>query len=390
MKKIISFLFIAVALVTTIYLNFDKIENLVKTDDKSTEKTTPSIALTETLKAHYIDVGQGDAIFIELPNQETMLIDAGENEYKEKVENYIKNLGYQEITYLVGTHPHSDHIGSLAHIINKFTIKNIYMPKAKSNSNTYLNLLETIKSKNLTITKAKKGINILTTDNLVIDIIGPVQEYTNLNDTSAVIKMTYQDNTYLFTGDAEKIAEEDLTLDFKVDVLKVGHHGSDTSSSDYLVNSIDPKYAIISVGTDNKYDHPSPSVVSKWQNDNAKVYQTNLCGNIVVESNGKDISITECQKTTEQVNMKKIDSITVKKGTKATYETILEPNTLYDIKIKLNSGESTAKGLENKTSDSLGNISWTWNISSNTKVGEYQIIIESEKDSYYTTLIIEE
>ncbi len=390
MKKIISLLFIVVAFATAIYFNSDKLESLIKENTKTEENTTPAVALTNEVKSHYIDVGQGDSIFIELPNQETLLIDAGEREYAEIVENYIKNLGYQEITYLVGTHPHSDHIGGLAYIIENIDIKNIYMPKATSTSNTYINLLETIKSIGLTINEAKQGVTILSANNLTIDIIGPVEEYSNLNDTSAVIKLTYGDTTFLFTGDAEKESEEDLVLDFEVDVLKVGHHGSDTSSSNYLVDSIDPIYAIISVGEDNKYNHPSPTVVNKWQNDNAKVYQTNLCGDITVTSNGKDLSISECNNTTAEINMKQLDTVVVKKGDTATLSAIVEPNTTYDIKVNLSSGESTAKGLEDKKSDSLGNISWTWNISSNTKAGEYQISIESEKDSYYTTLIIED
>lgn len=247
---------------------------------------------SKNITVHFIDVGQGDSIFIELPNNQTMLIDAAEANKSEIISNYIKNLNYSTIDYLVGTHPHSDHIGGLSNIINSFEIKYIYMPKAVSTSKTYENLLLTIANKGLKVKSAKAGLNILDTNDLKIDVIAPNSEtYTNLNNYSAVIKIKYKNKTFLFTGDAETKSENEITENVKADVIKIGHHGSDTSSGESFVNKVKPEYAIISVGNNNKYDHPFNEIITRWENVGAKVYRTDLNGNIVVTSDGNTIEI---------------------------------------------------------------------------------------------------
>lgn len=243
------------------------------------------------LKVNYIDVGQGDSIFIELPNEEVMLIDAGEKSESDKVTNYIKNLGYEKIDYVIGTHPHTDHIGALAYVIDTFDIGKIYMPKATSTSKTYENLLTTIKNKGLTVATAKSDVNIIDTGDLKIDIIAPVQEYSNLNNNSAVIKLVYKDISFLFMGDAEVMSEDDIKANVESDVIKVGHHGSDSSSSIDFVNKVGAKYAIISVGEGNIYDHPYQEILNRWENSGAKIYRTDLNGDIVITSDGDKISI---------------------------------------------------------------------------------------------------
>lgn len=244
------------------------------------------------LAVHYIDVGQGDATFIELPNKETMLIDAGEKSYGDTVTNYINNLGYEEIDYLVGTHPHTDHIGGLEKVIDSFKIENIYMPRVTSNTKTYLSLLEKIDSKNLTITTAKKGIEIISEDNLKIEILSPVKdEYKDLNNYSVVIKVTYDEASFLFMGDAQVEVENEILDTASAQVIKIGHHGSSTSSSKSFVNKVKPKYAIIEVGINNNYNHPNSDVVKRWENIGAIIYRTDLNGNIIAKSDGKNIVI---------------------------------------------------------------------------------------------------
>ena len=247
----------------------------------------PSLKEKQDMRVHYIDVGQGDSIFIELPNEETMLIDAAENDQADKISSYIKRYGYNEITYLIGTHPHSDHIGGMSSIVENFDIKNIYMPKAVSVSKTYENLLNTISNKNLKIKTAKTGVNIINTQELNISFIAPNKdEYDELNNYSAIVRIKYKDRVFLFMGDAEKESESELAGDLKADVIKVGHHGSDTSSSLAFAKKVKPEYAIISVGIDNKYNHPVKTILNRWELLGAKIYRTDLNGDIIITTNG--------------------------------------------------------------------------------------------------------
>lgn len=246
----------------------------------------------EVLKVHYIDVGQGDAIFIELLNHESMLIDAGEVQEKDTVKNYISNLGYKKIDYIVGTHPHTDHIGSLAYIVDNFEVGKIYLPKAVSMSKTYENLLEVISNKGLKVTSAKAGINILNEENINIDILAPNKDsYSDLNNYSAVIKIVYNNNKFLFMGDAEVLSEKEIMEDVSSDVIKVGHHGSDSSSSLEFVRRVNAQYAIISVGEDNQYNHPDQKIIERYEKNGAKVYRTDINGNIIVISDGNIIEV---------------------------------------------------------------------------------------------------
>lgn len=275
----------------------EDLENLTDKEDENTNNEINNNSSdtdkveNNLIKIHYIDVGQGDSIFIELPNKKTMLIDAGESSKGKIVSSYISNLGYYKIDYIVGTHPHTDHIGGLAHIINSFDIGNIYMPKAVSTSKTYENLLNTISQKGLKITTARAGVNIVSESNLNINIVAPNREYSDLNNSSAVVKITYGNRKFLFMGDAETKSENDIISDVSADVIKVGHHGSDTSSGQSFVNKVNPKYAIIMVGNNNQYNHPYQIIIDRWINSGAKVYRTDINGNIIVISDGNSLDI---------------------------------------------------------------------------------------------------
>lgn len=261
---------------------------------KSVEPSDITGAAVEVLRVHFIDVGQGDSTFMELPGGETMLIDAGESEYGSAVANYIKNLGYDTLTYVVGTHPHSDHIGGLEEIIRSFNVGSVYMPKVSSNTETFEDLLIAVKEKGLTVNTAKKDVLIIEKENLRAEILSPVmEEYSNLNNYSAVVMLTYGNNKFLFTGDAEALVEEELLGDLSCDVLKVGHHGSSTSSSDSFLKAARPEYAVISCGKDNKYGHPHSEVLSRILDVGASVLRTDISGNIVIESDGSNIKISE-------------------------------------------------------------------------------------------------
>lgn len=348
------------------------------------------------LKIHYIDVGQGDSTFIELPNNETMLIDTGEREYYDTINSYINKLGYKKINYVIGTHPHTDHIGSLEYIVKNYDIENIYLPKASNNTQTFLRLLQSIKDKELSVNTAKSGLYILNNDDLKIKIIAPNSDsYENLNNYSIVIKIEYRNKSFLFMGDAEVLSEKEITDNVKSDVIKVGHHGSTTSSSSTFINKVKPKFAIISVGKNNSYNHPHKEIINRYKELGAKVYRTDELGTIVLESDGTNIKINDNFESNQDLNIDNKDennknsnieiiSLTDKVicGNNAKIEIKGKENTEYNIKVKYNSGYSNAKGLESKISDENGIVSFEWKVSKNVKSGIYDIIISDIENEY--------
>lgn len=280
------------ALLTLSLCGCDEFEAFLNDDLSGAENQSSLLSDKESFISHYIDVGQSDSEFIELPNGKTMLIDAGISQYGEKIVEYIEDLGYDKIDYLVATHPHADHIGGMKTVVEAFDIGEVYMPKASTNTKTYENLLEAIQDKGLKIKTAKSGVEILDEGNLTIDMLAPnSSEYDDLNNYSAVIKITYKNNTFLYMGDAEKLSEDEIESDVSADVVKVGHHGSSSSSSSDFVERVSPQYAIISVGEGNSYNHPNESVVKRWEKNGAEVLRTDEKGTIVVTSDGDEITV---------------------------------------------------------------------------------------------------
>lgn len=244
------------------------------------------------LKVHYLDVGQGDSIFLEFPNEKTMLIDASVSDASDKIINYIEALNYSKIDYLIATHPHSDHIGGMKEVVNNFDLGLIYMPKVVTTTTTYENLLQAIANKGHKIKTAKAGLNIIDEGNLKVEILAPNSEsYEELNDYSVVLKVTYKDRSFIFMGDAEKLSEDEITHNVKADVIKIGHHGSSSSTSSRFLKRVNPGFAVISVGKDNPYNHPSEIVLKRLENNNVKLYRTDINGNIIFTTDGDKIKI---------------------------------------------------------------------------------------------------
>ncbi|MDD4716166.1 MAG: MBL fold metallo-hydrolase [Oscillospiraceae bacterium] len=243
------------------------------------------------LKVCFLDVGEADSIFIVLPNGETMLIDAAEKGDGDNISRYIKAQGITKIHYLVATHPHADHIGGMEKIVDAFEIGAVYFPNAAANTKTFETLLLAMKRKGLTIKTAKAGVNILSQQGLNISILAPNQDhYEDLNNYSAVVKLTYGKTRFLFMGDAEALSENEIITDVKADVLKVGHHGSSSSTSGNFLNRVSPQYAVISVGKGNAYGHPSQQVVDRLTAAGAKIYRTDRDGTVVFTSDGTKVT----------------------------------------------------------------------------------------------------
>lgn len=243
------------------------------------------------LAVHFIDVGQGDSEFIEFPNGKNMLIDAGEQDAGETVVSYLKKINVQSIDFVVATHPHSDHIGGLPAVFDAFDIKTVYMPNAVSDSYTFELLLDKIEAEGCETIEAKQGVSVIDDENLTAQFLAPVSEkYDDLNNYSAVLKITYIDKSFLFMGDAETLSENEITDDISADVIKVGHHGSNTSSSKSFINRVMPEIAVFEVGKDNSYGHPNKEVIERYENIGAEIMRTDLMGTIVLSTDGYSIN----------------------------------------------------------------------------------------------------
>lgn len=270
--------------------------NTVTVNNNVHSKNVSSVAdvadVRGELKISYINVGQADSILIQQGNN-SMLIDAGNNGDSVTVKKYISSQGISKLDYVVGTHPHEDHIGGLDHVINSFQTGKIYMPKAISSTKTFKDVVVAIKNKKMNATVPVPGETFkLGEANCMI--LGPVNSNSeDLNTYSIVIKITFGNNKFLFTGDAQESNEEDMInkgYDLTADVLKVGHHGSHTSTYENFLNKVNPKYAVISVGEGNSYGHPHKGTMERLQGKEIKVYRTDECGTIVCTSDGKNIS----------------------------------------------------------------------------------------------------
>lgn len=245
------------------------------------------------IRVYFFDVGQADSILF-ISKNETMLIDAGTNETGNRVVENLRELGITKLNYLIGTHPHEDHIGGMDDIINNFEIEHIYMPKIQTNTKTFEDVLDSISQKGLKITAPKQGSTFMVGDiqcEVMLCGSGTEEEQKeNLNLSSIVIRSVYGEQSFLLMGDAEAANEKSRTWP-ETTVLKVGHHGSTTSSSSTFLNQIKPQIAIISCGKDNSYGHPKQTILNRLQKLGTNIYRTDEKGTIMMISDGKNYKI---------------------------------------------------------------------------------------------------
>ncbi|HHV06806.1 MAG TPA: MBL fold metallo-hydrolase [Firmicutes bacterium] len=248
-----------------------------------------------SLSVHVMDVGQADAILV-LAAGKSMLIDGGNRTDTDLVKEYLRSQGVEQLDVVIGTHPHADHIGGLVEIINDFPVDKIYMPRVAHTSKTFEDLLTNIKNKGLKVTAAKAGTKIDLGEEITAVFLSPsASSYEELNNYSAVLKLTYQNTSFLFTGDAEAEVEKELLAsdaNLSSTVLKVAHHGSDSSSTADFLKAVQPDIAVISVGQDNTYGHPSTKVINRLQKAKAQILRTDVHGTVVLVSDGQDVVAT--------------------------------------------------------------------------------------------------
>lgn len=252
------------------------------------------------IQVHYIDVGQGDCILIEAEG-ENMLIDCGESSKSDEVLAYLQSQNISHLDYLVGTHPHSDHMGGMSTVVDNLEIDNFYMPYLPDDdiptTKYFEKLLLSLENKNMEIKNPEAGDKIRL-GSAELTVISPNQkEYSNTNNYSIGFILTHGDNSFIFTGDAEASAEEEMInngLLRDIDVYKAGHHGSSTSSSEAFLDVIKPEYAVIMCGEGNSYGHPNDDAVERIKKyvTEENILRTDFKGSIVAKSDGKTIDFT--------------------------------------------------------------------------------------------------
>ena len=249
-----------------------------------------------SLTVHYIDVGQADSILLECDG-EFMLIDGGNRDDGQLVVSYLEQQGVQELEAVVCTHAHEDHVGGLPSVLAVFPTEAVYAPTRTYSSKIFDDFLYYVDQQRLEVTIPAPG-DTLTLGDTVLTVMGPVQSYAETNDTSIVLLADYGSTRFLFTGDMEVAAENDMLdywgedTDWNVDVLKAGHHGSSTSSGYRFVYETDPEYTVVSVGKDNSYGHPHEEILSRYADAGIPLLRTDELGHVTVTSDGAEITVT--------------------------------------------------------------------------------------------------
>lgn len=259
---------------------------------------TPVYPAEGEMQVHFIDVGQGDCIYI-AAGAENMLIDCGEADESVRAVGYLRDMGVRRLDYVIGTHPHSDHMGGMDNIINAFEIGEFIIPHLDDEdipvTSYFLRFLDAAEKHGVKLSEAVTGSEF-TVGDAHCEVIAPNSDkYDDLNNYSVGIIVRHGSESFIFTGDAEGVAEQEM-IDGgrlgKTDVYKVGHHGSSSSSTADFLDVIRPDIAVISCGAGNPYGHPTDAVIKRLSAYTDNIYRTDLCGNIVITSDGSSLRVS--------------------------------------------------------------------------------------------------
>lgn len=246
------------------------------------------------LKVHFIDVSQGDCILLESAG-EFVLVDTGERDYSADVIQYLRYHGVEKLDYAIATHPHSDHIGGMRDVINEFTTERFITRETDTDTYTWTKLLKAVKNKGIEYIDAKVG-DSYTFGEATFTIMAPVSDgYEGYNDYSVVTKVVCGEISFLLTGDAEHISENEMLdagEDLTADVLKCGHHGSSDATSSRFLQAVDPMFAVASCGENNEYGHPHKETIERLSMIDCPLFRTDTMGTIVAETDGEHLQIS--------------------------------------------------------------------------------------------------
>lgn len=296
-KIFVKRLIIIIILIFGYYYIKDNQESYSKQIEPPVKNVNEVQSVSTDLSIHYIDVGQADSIFIQ-NKKNSILIDAGNNEDGPLLVKYLKEQNVSKIDYVIGTHPHEDHIGGLDSIINNFEIKEVYLPDVMTTTKTFEDVLDSIANNNLEITIPTIG-DKFTLGEMNFEVIHTGTNEKDLNAASIVLKMNFGKHSYLFTGDTtEEMENIFLHKDINIDILKVAHHGSKYSTCDNFLKATTPTYAIISVGEENNYGHPEPETINRLKQYTSNIYMTKDLGTIILTSDGTNIKIDNIKTNT--------------------------------------------------------------------------------------------
>ena len=288
MKKLISILLVFCCLLSGCSVTLSIVE-----------PTTPSVSSEDELYIHFIDVGQADCFLIEYGNYH-MLIDGGNRDDSDLVVTYLEQQGVQELDAVICTHAHEDHVGGLPAVLAVYPTDAVYAPTKTYSSKVFDDFLYYVNQQGREVIIPAPGDTFHLGD-VQVTILGPVRSYAETNDTSIVCRIDYGETSFLFTGDMETAAENDM-LDYwekrnsgdivDVDVLKVGHHGSNSSTGYRLLYAADPAYGVISCGQNNDYGHPHKEPLSRLNQAGVTLFRTDKMGHILAHSDGEEITFT--------------------------------------------------------------------------------------------------
>ncbi len=247
------------------------------------------------LTVHFLDVGQADCALLQFPAGEDVLIDAGNRADAEFILEYLEEAGVDHLDAVVATHPHEDHIGAMADILRAVETDVVFLPAVDADTNVYTNLLYAMEETGAEEMRIDSPQEI-SLGGMAAQFLTPLDTYDDLNNASLVLRLSYGETVFLFTGDIEKEAEEDLVesgFPLKADVLKVPHHGSDTSNTEAFLRAVSPQVAVVSVGADNDYGLPNDGALTRLSDAGAQVLRTDEEGTIVIKSDGTTIALED-------------------------------------------------------------------------------------------------